>query len=43
VLARRVAPALDRALLGQATLALEEELEPLAAAEPALRPEITRH
>ena len=37
VLARRIAAALDRALLGQATLALEEELHPLAAADPALR------
>src|SRR5437763_4585489 len=37
VLARRVAAALDGALLGQTTLALEEELHPLAAALLALR------
>src|SRR3954471_4909351 len=37
VLARRVAAALDRALLGQAALALEEELHALAAALLALR------
>ena len=37
VLARRVAAALDGALLGQAALALEEELHALAAALLALR------
>src|SRR5207249_9751100 len=35
VLARRVAAALDRALLGQAALALQEELHALPAAELA--------
>ena len=35
VLARRIRAALDRALLGQAALALEEELHALAAAELA--------
>jgi hypothetical protein len=43
VLARRVAAALDGALLGQAPLALEEELHPLAAALLALRTAISRH
>src|SRR4051794_12285659 len=43
VLARRVAPALDRALLGQAPLALEEELHALPAAVPALRSKVTGH
>src|SRR5204862_5936524 len=36
VLARRIRAALDRALLRQAALALEEELHALAAALPAL-------
>src|SRR3954470_502778 len=36
VLARRIAAALDGALLGEAALALEEELDPLAAALLAL-------
>src|SRR6187397_1997243 len=35
VLARRVGAALDRALLGQAALALEEELDALTPAHPA--------
>src|SRR5262249_28441754 len=43
VLARRVAPALDRALLGQAALALQEELHPLAAALLALRRAVAGH
>src|SRR4029077_11353604 len=43
VLARRIRAALDRALLGQAALALEEELHSLAAADTALRSEITCH
>src|SRR5262245_32327690 len=43
VLSRRVAAPLDRALLGQAALALEEELEPLPAAEAALRSEVAGH
>ena len=43
VLARRIAAALDRALLGQAALALQEELQPLAAAEATLRAQIPGH
>src|SRR5206468_7951388 len=43
VLARRVAAALDRALLRQAALALEEELHALAAAVAALRGERAGH
>src|SRR5207237_3031049 len=43
VLARRIRTALDRALLRQAALALEEQLHPLAAADAALRAEISRH
>jgi hypothetical protein len=43
VLARRVRAALDRALLRQAALALEEELHPLAAAHAALRSQISSH
>src|SRR5580765_5133150 len=43
VLARRIAAALDRALLGQAALALEEELHPLAAALLALRRTVAGH
>src|SRR5581483_2829239 len=43
VLSRRVAAALDRALLGQAALALEEELHPLSAALLALRAAIASH
>src|SRR5581483_3537174 len=43
VLARRVAAALDRALLGQAALPLEEELHALAAALLALRRTVSRH
>src|SRR5262249_28069723 len=41
--ARRVAAALDGALLGQAALALEEELHALAAALLALRRTIAGH
>src|SRR4029079_10850356 len=40
---RRIRAALDRALLRQAPLALEEELHPLAAADAALRPQIACH
>src|SRR5581483_582430 len=43
VLARRVAAALDGALLGQAALALEEELHSLAAALLALRAAVAGH
>src|SRR5207249_3361998 len=43
VLARRVAAALDRALLGQAALALQEQLHALAAALLALGRAVTRH
>src|SRR4051794_5171448 len=43
VLARRIAAALDRALLGQAALALEEELHPLAAALLALGAAVAGH
>src|SRR5207244_7515024 len=43
VLARRVAAPLDRALLGQAALAFQEELHPLATALLALRAAIPRH
>jgi hypothetical protein len=43
VLAGRIAAALDRALLGQAALALEEEFHPLAAAETALRADGASH
>src|SRR5262249_53016043 len=43
VLPRRVAAALDRALLGQAALALEEELHALAAALLAFRGTIAGH
>ena len=43
VLARRVAAALDRALLRQAALALEEELHSLAAALLALRAPVAGH
>src|SRR5205085_5577037 len=38
VLARRIVAALDRALVGVAALALQEELQPLASAMPADRP-----
>src|SRR5206468_975413 len=41
VLARRIRAALDRALLRQAALALEEELHPLAAAHTALRSNVS--
>jgi hypothetical protein len=43
VLARRIAAALDRALLGEAALALEEELDALAAAELAERTGLSGH
>ena len=43
MLARRVRPALDRALLGQAALALEEELHALPAALLALRGPVASH
>jgi hypothetical protein len=43
VLSRRIAAALDRALLGEAALALQEELDALAAAETALGAEIAGH
>ena len=43
VLARRIGAALDRALLGQAALALEEELHALPAALLALRGTVPRH
>src|SRR5262249_14286574 len=43
VLARRIGAALDRALLRQAALALEEELHPLAAALLALRRRVSSH
>src|SRR3954453_7556309 len=43
VLARRVRPALDRALLGQAALALEEELHPFPPADAALGACVSGH
>ena len=43
VLTRRIRAALDRALLGQAALALQEELQAFATADAALRAEISRH
>src|SRR5918911_207064 len=43
VLARRVRAALDRALLRQAALALEEQLHALAAADAALRSDVSGH
>src|SRR5262249_20255382 len=43
VLARRIGAALDRALLGQAALALQEELHALAAADTALGAEVAGH
>src|SRR5713226_2790351 len=43
VLSRRIAAALDRAFVGEAFLALEEELLPLAAALAALGIEISGH
>src|SRR5439155_2097811 len=43
VLARRIRATLDRALLRQAPLALEEELHPLAAADAALRTQVSSH
>src|SRR5581483_6574723 len=43
VLTRRIRAALDRALLRQAALALEEELHPLAPTDAALGSEIARH
>src|SRR4029450_3670709 len=41
--ARRIVPPLDRALVGEAAGALEEELHALAAAETALRVGVTGH
>src|SRR5207245_10378975 len=43
VLARRVVPALDRALVGEAPRPLQEQLHALSPAEPALRVAISRH
>ena len=43
VLSRRIRPPLDRALVGHAALALQEELEPLAAAELADGTAVARH
>src|SRR5437879_5151653 len=43
VLSRRIAAALDRAFVGEAFLALEEELLPLAAALAAFGIEISGH
>src|SRR6185312_9561455 len=43
VLSRRIRAALDRALLGEAALALQEELEPLPAALAALRSGVAGH
>jgi hypothetical protein len=43
VLARWIAAALDGALLGEAALALEEELHALAAALLALGGAVSRH
>jgi hypothetical protein len=43
VLPRRIGATLDRALLRQAALALEEQLHSFAAADAALGPEIPGH
>ncbi len=43
MLARWIAAALDRALLGEAALALQEELHALAAADAALGAEVAGH
>src|SRR5690606_14607212 len=43
MLPRRIVPTFDRALVGVALRALQEELLPLAAAEPADRTSITTH
>src|SRR5690606_29062550 len=43
VLAGRIAPALDRALLLETAIALEEELHALAPTEPADRSGVTCH
>src|SRR2546430_10559085 len=43
VLARWIVASLDRALVGEAARALEEELHPLTPAEPALRVAVPRH
>src|SRR5262249_19622277 len=43
VLARRVVPTLDRALVGEATRPLEEELHALAAAQTALGVAVASH
>src|SRR5438132_711500 len=43
VLARRIVPALDRALVGEAPRPFQEQLHALSPAEPALRVAISRH
>jgi hypothetical protein len=43
VLTRRIRATLDRALLGETALALQEELQAFAAAHAALGPEIASH
>src|SRR5262249_32270134 len=43
VLARRIVAAFDRALVGEAARALQEQFLPFAAAQPALRVTIARH
>src|SRR5438067_1715794 len=43
VLARRIRATLDRALLGETALALQEELHALTPADAALRPQVSRH
>src|SRR5207249_1497817 len=43
MLARRIVTPLDRALVGEAARALQEELHPFASAQPALRVAIPRH
>jgi hypothetical protein len=43
VLARRIAATLDCALLGEAALALQEELDALTATHTALGAEIASH
>jgi hypothetical protein len=43
VLTRRIRATLDRALLGETPLALQEQLHALAATDAALRPQIASH
>jgi hypothetical protein len=43
VFTRRIRATLDRALLGETALSLQEELHALAAAELAAGPGVTRH